>query len=131
VPTIELPDNVNASPPALRDWLRQHQVRAVLLTFSGGNDSGGVDEVRVLMTNGVEPVELGPKLRDSLADPLYAEFGSFAGEYSVEGNLLWDLSDEVDEDDIARLGWDMTTTSCEGAYDVAEDWKRLAGEAVR
>ena len=33
-------------------------------------------------------------LVDALSEPIYGEYGSFAGDFSVSGRLVWDVNDE-------------------------------------
>lgn len=78
--------------------------------FSGGNDEGGADDVTLF--KGEEKVaELqewhfpergdgkpahGEKSNDDLVHalvaPVYAQYGSFAGEFSVYGTVTWDTA---------------------------------------
>jgi hypothetical protein len=79
--------------------------------YSGGNDSGGADDIRLWAGDKelcsieehhgwrwidgkaveVEPDEDGA-LADALAAPVYDAYGSFAGDFSTEGVVTWDVA---------------------------------------
>lgn len=81
--------------------------RAVV-QFSGGNDEGGPDLVRLFAgqrvlgeltcarANHPTPGEIADEeLADGLSEPIYDQYGSFAGDYEVNGEVIWDLSDRT------------------------------------
>ncbi len=96
--------------------LEQMGVKYVVLQFSGGHDEGSVEYAELLgpVKEGApaEPVDEETRLREaprrhermefdqrevwSLVDPLefpvYAAYGSFAGECSIYGTVTWDVA---------------------------------------
>lgn len=93
--------------------LAEQGVKSVIVRYSGGNDSGGVECITLHYTDGSQkslkeywqqteyvigkgwkPIGPEPKpeeaLSKALAAPVYARWGSFAGEFYVDGTILWD-----------------------------------------
>lgn len=103
--------------------LRRRDIAEVKVHFSGGNDEGGADDFIATSTTG-EDVKLAGRayqewqtkewvvyenrgqrpatteeiadqqLLDALEAPIYAEYGSFAGDFSVDGVVTWDVTNE-------------------------------------
>lgn len=80
--------------------MQAYGIGKVVIEFSGGNDSGGSDRITFYNEAGDEmdrpaddPAHLvrWNTLLDWLEAPLYAQFGSFCGEFSVVGELVWDV----------------------------------------
>ena len=78
--------------------------RAVV-QFSGGNDEGGPDsitlyeaenELTLLPTwpHGEDTVaaKADARLADALSDPLFEAYGTFAGDFEVSGEIIWDVA---------------------------------------
>lgn len=93
--------------------LRRLGVERAEIEFSGGNDEGGVSEVR-FCRSGEEAEEVAPHgdydhekgrwvrrdgypqaLIDGLAEPVYRQYGTFAGDYYVEGTITWEVGEET------------------------------------
>jgi hypothetical protein len=81
--------------------------RAVVM-FSGGNDEGGPDsitlyradeEMRTLSTWPCEEdtasAEVDGPLADALSDPVFQEYGTFAGDFDVTGEVIWEVESET------------------------------------
>jgi hypothetical protein len=81
--------------------------RAVV-QFSGGNDEGGPDsimlyrgedEMHTLYAWPCEPNTASTKadadLTDALSDPVFEEYGTFAGDFDVTGEVIWDVEGET------------------------------------
>ncbi len=75
--------------------------RAVV-EFSGGNDEGGPDAVtafkgeeviRTLPTwwQAEDPERHLVALTDALSAPVYEVYGTFAGDFDVSGEVIWDV----------------------------------------
>jgi hypothetical protein len=75
--------------------------RAVV-EFSGGNDEGGADAItlfrredvlRTLPTawQGSDPEKHLVPLSDALSDPVFEAYGTFAGDFDVTGEVIWDV----------------------------------------
>jgi len=78
----------------------------VVVEFSGGNDEGGpesivlygpdLDDPSKLVSIGTVEESFGDAedadelLADALSKPIYDAYGSFAGEFSVDGKVTWD-----------------------------------------
>jgi hypothetical protein len=82
--------------------------RAVV-EFSGGNDEGGPDSITLyrgetqVCTLSVWPCEqdatttqkAGTRFVDSLSDPVFEAYGTFAGDFDVTGQVIWDVEEET------------------------------------
>lgn len=78
--------------------------RAVV-QFSGGNDEGGPDHIRlfagerelpelavyVSARNPSAAEQAEETLSDVLSRPIYERYGTFAGDFEVAGELTWDV----------------------------------------
>ena len=84
--------------------MRACGITKAIVEFSGGNDEGGPDGICVVRQGAIEESDLPlyymrqgdtpsreEELADLLARPVYAEYGSFAGEFYVDGRVVWDL----------------------------------------
>lgn len=79
----------------------------VVVCFSGGHDSGGADFVRITLGDGSskdiyewtreegEQTEAETELAKILSEPVYEQYGSFCGEFSVQGEIIYDLADRT------------------------------------
>jgi hypothetical protein len=76
--------------------------RAVV-EFSGGNDEGGPDTITLF--KGHEPLRTLPTwwqpgdaeehllaLSDALSDPVFEAYGNFAGDFEVNGEVIWEVA---------------------------------------
>jgi len=98
--------------------LRRRGVAQAVVNFSGGNDQGGIDSIDLYDAAGEKldaPEEMydseydpeqkryverpltpeqkaGNELINGLGEPVYARYGSFAGEFSVWGKVTWDVA---------------------------------------
>ena len=43
-------------------------------------------------TEAEEPFEGAHRLAEALSQPIYDEYGGFAGQFEVEGRVIWDVS---------------------------------------
>ena len=80
-------------------------VGKVRVTFSGGNDEGGVDNITLISaTDASKNVDvsmwsrdpdLDPRVTDelikALGEPVYGRYSTFAGEFTVYGVVTWDV----------------------------------------
>ena len=103
------------TPGQALEMLKAVGVSRVNLRFYGGHDSGDVEEVTVEIdepgitfqydelfgdhdigytkTDDERPhgfTQSRIRLKDALADPIWSRYGSFAGDFSVSGNLVYD-----------------------------------------
>lgn len=77
-----------------------NRVEKVRVTFSGGNDEGGVDTIYLdtIESGTVEWTDFWGKetdhkaIADALSKPVYDEYYSFAGEFHVNGEVVWDVN---------------------------------------
>ena len=80
--------------------LRQRGVAKAVVSFSGGNDEGGVNDITLLdasgetlqhdlptYTYGKEGEDVA--LSEALGEPVYDQYGSFSGEFDVDGEVIW------------------------------------------
>lgn len=72
--------------------------------FSGGHDEGGVDGIRVTLGDGsTMQMEDWPRtdtnphwrVAELLALPVYSKYYTFAGEFSVHGEVTWDVAEKT------------------------------------
>ena len=81
--------------------------RAVV-EFSGGNDEGGPDRITLYRDEeemhalSTSPSEMGTataradaRLADALSDPVFEEYGTFAGDFDVAGEVIWEVDGET------------------------------------
>lgn len=81
-----------------------------VVEFSGGNDEGGTDSITLITPladpnlepatiglviwyggyNGIEPTNEDQELSGLLQGPIDDEYGSFGGDFHVDGTLTWD-----------------------------------------
>ena len=82
--------------------------RAVV-EFSGGNDEGGPDAITLFA--GQDPLCTLPawppggevtatekadaELADALSDPVFEQYGTFAGDFDVTGEVIWDVQERT------------------------------------
>jgi hypothetical protein len=85
--------------------LAKRGIAKAVVHFSGGEDEGGVDAPIALLDssdkvmNQMEecyddrPVGIDKQLSKALCAPVYDKYYSFAGEYYVHGQLVWNVAD--------------------------------------
>ena len=78
---------------------------AAVVPFNGGYDEGFVEGITLRGAGGgevavihedhygdaEEPFEGAHRLAEALSRPVYDEYGGFAGEFEVEGRVVWDV----------------------------------------
>jgi hypothetical protein len=77
----------------------------VVILYNGGNDEGHIENITFHKEDGTtEQVyeEYNDEFHQVLCSPIYDKYGSFDGDYSVNGTLIWDvkagtITDEGDE----------------------------------
>lgn len=79
----------------------------VVVGYSGGHDSGGADFIRITLGDGStkdiyewtpedsDQTDEEKQLAEMLAAPVYEQYGSFCGEFSVDGEIIYDLADRT------------------------------------
>ena len=86
--------------------LRELGAVAAVVPFHGGYDEGFVEGITLKDTEGnalavihedyygdaEELFEGAHRLAEALSQPVYDEYGGFAGQFEVEGRVIWDLS---------------------------------------
>ena len=98
----------------------RNAIKAVL-SYNGGNDEGGVDDITLTLEavdeNG-KNIEVdyptqwngGEFLAELLEGPVDSKYGSWAGEFSAYGTLTWDvLAGTVVMDDYEQSGYDYSS----------------------
>ena len=97
------------------------------LPFSGGHDEGGAEQIHLFDGDRELELDIDPDLElwEQLSAPIYDEYGSFAGQYHVSGELRIDAVAET-----------LTVETLEGAddfraYCAAEEqgWRATQGSA--
>ena len=78
----------------LFDFFDQKGILSMTMVFSGGNDSGGIDDFiietkdySIISTNGIN----NSNIYTVLCKPIDEGFGTFCGEYRVDGRVFWDV----------------------------------------
>jgi hypothetical protein len=78
------------------DHLHKHGVSKVVVEFSGGNDEGDVDKVSITFTDEyfkTETIDIRyadyKNLHKALCSPVDYEYGNFATEGHVDGQVTW------------------------------------------
>jgi hypothetical protein len=100
------------------DRLKKFGVATAVVHYSGGNDDGGAEGISTVMADGTsgeikqhylewqhvpgkgmvqpngypEEVREEAELADLLVAPVYRRWGSFAGEFYVSGEVIWDVT---------------------------------------
>lgn len=111
-------------------FMKACHLSEVRVNYSGGGDSGGVDSITCF---GKERKEVLDRLEsaiqdiDSISDPIYNKFGSFAdgGGYSVDGAIVYKDNKVVLEgtehhyeyDEKGEEGESRDEDFCEGVFD--------------
>jgi hypothetical protein len=86
--------------------LRELGVVAAVVPFHGGYDEGFTESITLqgaegnavavihedYYGNAEEPFGGAHHLAEALSRPVYEEYGGFAGEFEVEGRVIWDVS---------------------------------------
>ncbi len=85
--------------------LRELGAVAAVVPFHGGYDEGFIEGITLQDAEGnavavihedyygdaEEPFERAQRLAEALSQPVYDEYGGFAGEFEVEGRVVWDV----------------------------------------
>ena len=86
--------------------LRELGAVAAVVPFHGGYDEGFIEGITLegaegkavavihedYYGNAEEPFEGAHQLAEALSQPVYDEYGGFAGQFEVEGRVIWDVS---------------------------------------
>jgi hypothetical protein len=79
--------------------MRRRNIVKAVCHYSGGNDEGSVDQITCTLADGStwdlpswggKPDE--QELADLLSEPVYDQYGTFAGDFSCYGTVTWDVS---------------------------------------
>jgi hypothetical protein len=74
------------------DDLKKKNVAKAIVYFDGGNDDGGVSSIKLLdKENKLIETSIDENLEEELGNPIYFKYGSFAGEFYVSGELVYDV----------------------------------------
>lgn len=98
-------DKYTLTPEQLYTEFKNREINKASYTFSGGNDSGGIDnEIELCLDDKVvtmlEPCYYSADptpdeiFAFNLYKPVEKEYWSFAGEFSVSGSVSWSLDEE-------------------------------------
>ena len=99
--------------------LKARGATKAVLSYNGGNDEGGVDEI-VLSGPEIDDIDLPTvwnasgadrELAELLEAPVDYKYGSWAGEFSAYGTLTWD----------ATAGTVVMQDYIQEGYDYSED----------
>lgn len=74
-------------------WLKEHGYVRCVIEYSGGGDEGGADTVTCYLADGttVDGPSWDDEGHDLLIAPLDYQYGSWAGEFSAYGTLVYDV----------------------------------------
>ena len=81
----------------LFEKLRSRGIKRIEVCFSGGNDEGGVDDI-IADGEYFNRGEVGSEnweLTKALCEPVYDKYCSFAGEFYVDGKVIYDVEKET------------------------------------
>jgi hypothetical protein len=91
----DLSNNPTSQKEKVFAWMKENGIERICLGFSGGNDEGGVDAAFLITEDG-EDVDIDvDKLSDFLTSPIFSRYGSFAGDFYVDGTLTWLASGKI------------------------------------
>lgn len=80
---------------AIYATIRDLGATRAVVAFSGGHDEGGPDDVRLFDDERELPTDHDWELYERLGEPIYDEYGGFAGQYHVSGELRIDAVEET------------------------------------
>jgi hypothetical protein len=107
-----------ADPATVYAALRERGASRAVVVYSGGNDEGHADSIALFVGDsqialldeqlpyewdpvakrnvpvGTEAQKAEAALAAALCKPIYDRYGSFAGEFHVSGELIWNAVDE-------------------------------------
>jgi hypothetical protein len=109
--------------------LRRRGAGLAIVEFSGGGDEGGADSVRLYREATAEAIDCDKPLEElptypnwqqgpvhdvenaliaALVDPMENEYGSFAGDFHVQGTIAWDVAKEtcIMSGEVSHEEWD-------------------------
>lgn len=70
-------------------------ISKIRVSFSGGGDSGGIDDVEFSYNDDKCNLTVEDHIKNEfynfLEEPVYDNYGGFAGEYNVNGDLIYDV----------------------------------------
>ena len=85
--------------------IREMGAARAVVPFHGGNDEGFTEDITLESADGSpvavidedyygteESFEGAQELAEALSRPVYDEYGGFAGDFEVEGRVIWDVS---------------------------------------
>ena len=94
-------------------------IKAVL-SYNGGNDEGGVDQITLWLETAGETIDLptawqatgdDEELATLLEGPVDAKYGTWAGDFSAYGQLIWDaLAGTVVMEDYVQDSYEYSET---------------------
>jgi hypothetical protein len=94
---VGAPPDAPPAPDAIFAELERDGVRQAVVSFSGGNDEGGADEITFLRgggepaTNELMWTDGREDFAEALSAPIYDQIGTFAGAFIVHGTVTWDV----------------------------------------
>ena len=80
------------------EMLKTLNCTKVVIHYEGGNDEGFIEHIIFHKEDGTtEQVdeEYSDEFHRVLCSPVYEAYGSFAGDYNVDGKLTWDVSKQT------------------------------------
>jgi hypothetical protein len=83
--------------------LNERGVAQAIVLFSGGGDEGGVDQITLFDSTGLRLDDLNEvyyqqektedhEIAEALGKPVYERYFTFAGEFYVNGEVIWDTT---------------------------------------
>jgi hypothetical protein len=95
---VGAPPDAPLAPDAVFAALERDGVQQAVVSFSGGNDEGGADEITFLRgggepaTNELMWTDGREDFAEALSAPIYDQIGTFAGAFIVHGTVTWDVA---------------------------------------
>ncbi len=76
--------------------LKSLGITKVRVDFAGGHDDGGVEGITMFKDEEVLKLPVpGGELQEALEAPVYDKYSSFAGEFYVDGTVVWNVLKEA------------------------------------
>lgn len=97
--------------------LKKNKIEKLIVKFSGGNDSGGSDGASVFCEGSDEELQIDISQFDIcsiLEKPIYDKYYGFAWNGEVNGECVWDVTDET----VSLTGTEVNFESSSNSFEM-------------